>query len=165
MAQWTTYHSVVDTVDGWLDTANAVDNNIATFATNEVLGMKTLILDTPAAVSATGAITKVEHRFYGSLSDLGIPCKLRLFPRFIAGDGDVEDVTQLLGWSAWFDITGDTNAPGAWAWSDVEALGANIQYWWGSGPVPLAQCAVVEVRVTYESDLAEKDTVSRNYYY
>lgn len=152
MAEWTTHFSVVDTIDSWVDTANAIDDNITTFATKESIFLKTLILDTPAAVSATGVISKVEIRAYCSLADLGVPCKIRLTPRFIAGDGDYEDVTQNLGWTSWYDITKDTNAPGTWAWSDVEALGANFIYYWGSGPAPLAQLGSIEVRVTYTAE-------------
>lgn len=152
MAEWTTYFSVVDTPNSWENTPNAVDNNTGTLATKEGIGMGTMILDTPFASSATGTISKVEIRAYASLSDLGIPCKLHLSPRFIAGNGDEEDITQNLGWTSWIDITADTNAPGSWAWSDVEALGANITYYWGSGAVPLAQCGSIEIKVTYTEE-------------
>ncbi len=149
MLEWTTYFSVVDTVGGWTASANAVDNNTGTYATNTGFGMQTLILDTPSAASELGTISKVEIRAYCSLGDLGVPVKLRLTPRFIGGDGDYEVIAQNLGWTSWYDITEDTNAPGSWAWSDVEALGAKFTYYWGSGPVPLAQLASIEIKVTY----------------
>lgn len=163
MSVWATYHSVVDTIDGWTDSANAVDNNTGTYATNEVLGMKTMILDTPFAAASVGAISKVEHRMYGALSDDGVPCKLKLSPRFVAGDGTLIDVTNtVLGWSDWIDITADANAPGGWTWADVASLGANVVYWWGSGPVPLAQVAAVQIRVTYAGT---NKPFSAKYYY
>lgn len=152
MAEWTTYLSVVDTAGTWSNTANAVDNDTGTYASRAALGMNTMILDTPSAASASGAISKVEMRIYGGLADLGVPAKLYLAPRFIAGDGDSENINLIpSSWSSWFDITADTNAPGAWAWSDVQALGANVIYSWGSGPAPEARCAAVEIRVTYAS--------------
>ena len=165
MAEWITYHSIVDTPGDWVDTANAIDNNIATLATREALGYTTMILDTPFASSLSNEITKVEHRLYGSLSDLGIPAKLKISPRYIAGDGTLVDVSQLLGWSNWIDITSDTNAPGTWAWSDIEALGVNVVYAWGSGPVPLAQVGVVQIKVTYTPNIVGKFSTSRSYYY
>ncbi len=168
MSIWTTYHSIVDTVDSWVDSANAVDNNIATFATYTGIALKTMILDTPAIASASGVISKVEHRIYSSYADDGVPGKLHFSPRFIGGDGDAENVTQVgRAWSSWFDITEDTNAPGTWAWSDVEALGANVIYQWGSGPTPIAECGSVEIRVTYlGSGISSKDSIMlKNYYY
>jgi len=149
MSELITYHSVVDTVDSWVDSANAVDNNTGTIATYNGLGIHTMILDTPASISS-GTISKVEHRIYCSVST-GIPARLRFYPRFIAGDGDWEDVQQEnLAWSSWYDITASTNAPGAWAWSDVSALGANVSYYWGSGPGLEAEVGSVEIKVTYE---------------
>jgi len=70
-------------------------------------------------------------------------------------------------WSDWFDITADTNAPGSWDWAAVAALGANIEYSWGSGPTPLAECGSVELRVTYAgaAPVVENKQVMNNYYY
>lgn len=84
MSVLTTYFSIVDTAGLFADSNNAVDNNIGTVATYESLPGTTLILDTPAA-SASGTISKVEIRIFGSLNDNGVPAKLYLSPRFAGG--------------------------------------------------------------------------------
>jgi len=55
-------------------------------------------------------------------------------------------------WSQWFDITNDTNGPGAgrWTWNDVVDLDCDVEARLGTVDWPFTlHCSMVQIRVTF----------------
>ena len=96
-----------------------------------------------------GTITKVELRVYGYGDGND---QLELTPVFAGGDGDVHETVPVVspgGWSAYIDITNDTNAPSPWTWAAVQALECDVV----RDTVSKANAmygSMVEIRVTYD---------------
>lgn len=101
-----------------------------------------------------GTITKVEIRAYcgddGPYDDL-----LRLRPVFAGGDGDNHDMNppEVPIWSAYVDITSDTNAPSPWTWAAVQALDLDVEYVIGTDEAHI-DVSKIEIRVTYSPPAA-----------
>jgi hypothetical protein len=96
-----------------------------------------------------GIISKVELRCYGYYSSGQRDIILR--PIFGGKDGDNHNfvTTTSAGWSQWFDITSDTNAPpGLWTWNDVKDLDCDVEAESDIGMFTL-YCSKVEIRITY----------------
>lgn len=105
-------------------------------------------MDGNTCADSLGAIIKVEIRGYCSEED--VYGQMTLTPVFTAGDGDAHNhdwpgVISGGGWSDWFDITTDTNAPSPWTWTAVQSLGCKATTV-GDGT---DYCYKVEIRVTY----------------
>ncbi len=100
-----------------------------------------------------GTITKVEIRAHGYYLWSGNDVDIILRPVFPGGDGDDHtfDCGTFPGWSAWFDITADTNHPDPWEWIDIRDLDCDVE----ARPNPAGPdewtlyCSKVEIRVTY----------------
>ncbi|GAG95903.1 unnamed protein product, partial [marine sediment metagenome] len=100
--------------------------------------------------SNNGTITKVELRAHGYYSEEPTVIKLRpVFSGISDGDNhEFEPPNEEPGWSNWFDITGDTNAPGSWIWSDIQNLDCDVETEIGEVE-SILYCAKVEIKVTY----------------
>ena len=107
-----------------------------------------------------GAINKVEIRAHASadLADEDDDIILRpVFGGTQDGDNHQVDIIAYAGnppaspqydWSAWIDITNDTNAPSTWTWSDVQNLDADVVQK-QVGALDAVYATKVEVRVSY----------------
>ena len=119
------YYTNDFTSTNWTNTGNAVDGSEATAATAPNLDISSLgVRDGLPTFSASGGktIDNVFFRVYGD-NVLGAGCDT--YPIFPGGSGDIRNIDGLGGeWSAWFDITDDSNAPGAgsWTWEDFQQL-------------------------------------------
>lgn len=58
------------------------------------------------------------------------------------------------GWSPYFDITNDTNAPISWTWMDIDELDCDVEAFEGEGKF---LCSIVQLRVTYLRGLSTED--------
>jgi len=80
-----------------------------------------------------GDITKVELRtkFFGDhvAAAEHVLSRIHVRPVFSGGDGDNHTYTTTYnGWTEWFDITSDTNAPGTWSWSNITNLDCDVEF-------------------------------------
>ena len=138
--------------------ANVVDGSTATAGNeNENGGYLPLTSSTCLGVEL-GVISIVELRVYFE-NNYDVNSSRTIVPRLIpyfngtdVGDnhnpapGDY-DGAGFPAWSAYFDITTDTNAPAIWTWTDVANLDCRLEaYRPNSGRVDVYQ---VEMRVTY----------------
>lgn len=166
MATVTYYFDAYSGTDNWTtNPANMVDGNTGTFASTT-----TRLTDYQDNTGNTcpgtdlGTITKVELRAYGYYQTSG-GVNLRLIPRFGgSSNGDNHDLAlgTSAAWTSWADITADTNAPGSWAWSDVDNLDVRVAGSWGTGSRTV-YCAKIEIQVTYTASSAQTvdvDTLS-----
>lgn len=152
MATVSYYFDAYDGSNNWTtNPANMVDGDTGTFASTT-----TRLTDYQDNTGNTcpgtnlGTITKVELRAYGYYQTSG-GVNLRLIPRFGgSSNGDNHDLAlgTSAAWTSWTDITTDTNAPGSWAWSDVDNLDVRVAGSWGTGSRTV-YCAKVEIQVTY----------------
>lgn len=86
-------------------------------------------------VNRDTTVTKVEIRAYSTSMNSCGTLIAYLRPVFTAGDGDTHSwippgYTLYYAppqWSAWFNITNDTNAPSTWTWEEVNNLG--VDHW------------------------------------
>ena len=92
-----------------------------------------------------GTITKVEIRTYGYGSNGA--AFINFTPVFVGGDGDIQVTNNWVspGWSAYYDITNDTNAEDWAGWNDIQNLDIDVK---GNGNGTV-YCSKVEIRVTY----------------
>ncbi len=98
-----------------------------------------------------GPISKVELRAYGYYATNQRDIILRpVFGGTVDGSDYHYDATTAPGWSSWFDITDDNNAPESWSWSDVADLDCDVEAELGMFPFTL-YCSKVEIRVIYSS--------------
>jgi len=101
-----------------------------------------------------GTISKVEIRCKAMYANSGSNnCYVQLVPIFgpvLKGDTHSYQLPlSTLAWSSWYDITSDTNAPNSWAWTDIDALNANVVFSKTAPDTYAAYCSKVEIRVTY----------------
>ena len=135
-----------------MNPANMVDGDEGKASTTGINGDVELCIGNTCDGTDLGTISKVEIRakiryiLVGSGNH-----KVRLRPVFAGGDGDNHDTDTRprLTWTAWFDITTDTNAPSPWSWSDVQNLDCDVESVL-SGCYDAA-CSKVEIRVTHTS--------------
>jgi len=152
--------------DGWEDNPeNMVDGFLILPAITYIDDTIQWLNENTATVQVDKTIIKVEFRAYsttGSLSGLAGPLLQYLRPVYVAGQGDTQSWqpnttpvgTAVAGWSDWYNITTDTNAPVTWTWADVVAMDMDT---WGvrtpSGDPQLLACFRVEVRVTWNESV------------
>lgn len=127
--------------------ASMIDDNLGTYASTNNAGEVQLNNANNCSGTDLGLISKVELRAYG-YGDGGDFIYLR--PVFTAGDGTNHTWTPGTspGWSPYYNITSDTNAPTSWNWSNVQELDVDVAYDGLAKPNPL-YIAKVEIRVTY----------------
>ncbi len=128
---------------------NMADCDQYTYASTTSDGDVQLLKDVVTTTSISDTITKVEIRAWGYYSVLGNDADIILRPVFRLGDGDnhVYDCDSMPGWSQWFDITTDTNAPDPWTAADVYNLECDVEAD-GSGRFTL-YCSILQIRVTW----------------
>ena len=129
------------------------DNNTANYASTSTDNQIHLLDSNTNGGSDLGTITKVEMRAY-SYQDTGSTGTIDLRPVFSGGDGDNHNFTPAngsgsAGWSSYFDITSDTNAPSTWTWSDIQSLDNDVE-WNSGGAGNTGYVSKVEIQVTYE---------------
>ncbi|MCK4881934.1 MAG: discoidin domain-containing protein, partial [Candidatus Omnitrophica bacterium] len=150
------FNSYDSGVEEWTTTpANMADGSIATYAVTETDADVELLNGNNCSGVNFGAITKVEIRAYGYTEIIGHDIILR--PVFSGGDGT--NHTLSIGtsatWSSWIDITTDTNAPGTWAWTDVQNLDCDVE---SDLVAPFdVFCSKVEIRVTHAFTYSQTD--------
>jgi len=100
----------------------------------------------------SGTITGVEIRAKGYVTGGEESGDIKLRPIFDGKDGD-DHIFNLPanegGWSEWFNITTDTNAPSPWTWSDVADLDCDVEA--DMDEEETVYCSKVELKVTYTS--------------
>lgn len=138
---------------------NTVDCSIGTSTSDNNNGHYVHMDASEYTSGGTGTITKVEARVYYSNNWASSATTrnnvARLQPYFggsNAGDthNDAVGDHSTAGWSANFDITNDTNAPGSWTWTDVATLDMRlIDYRPSSGAIYVYR---VEIIVTYTNN-------------
>lgn len=148
-SEYTWYFRTYDGTEKWeTNPQNMVDGNLASYAvTNNADEVQKLSQLYNAPI---GSIVKVEVRAYGYTAG---DEKVYLRPIFSAGDGDNHEwaLPASAGWSSYYDITNDTNAPASWAYSDLDSLAMDVQYI-GVGKKDNAYIAKIEIRITANND-------------
>ncbi|MFO7677834.1 MAG: C25 family cysteine peptidase [Thermoplasmatota archaeon] len=128
--QYTYYFDSYDTkLDAWeTNPSNMVDGSTSTFASTDIRDDSEYCDSTSFGYGGapSGTVSKVEIRAYGKYEEIGGSINIK--PTFNGGNGDNHyfSLPGSAGWSSWFDITDDTNAPEPWTWSDVESLDCSI---------------------------------------
>jgi len=132
----------------WVNPDNLVDGDIGTFAASEAKKTEQVLTGNNCPGTDLGTIVKVEIRVfaYGDGND-----RIDITPIFTGGDGDAHETTPVVSpgdWTAYVDITYDTNHPDWSLWSHIQDLDclidnvavskANVMY-----------ASKVEIRVTY----------------
>ena len=158
------------------DPSYLVDGYVSTFAQEWHTCVAGCVDEVPMEEWCTGnscpsdfsdrEITKVELRVYSNANKQNCTGTVEsaLKPVFPGGVGDEHaweppcgtvDIQTTANWSSWFDITSDTNAPGTWTWSNVNALDARhypIINSGACGDLYLLESAKIEIRVTSLSE-------------
>jgi len=138
----------------WTNPDNMIDGLLGTVGVANSANL-TQLLNGNDSTDAGGTISSVELRAYARRA--GTPTAFDLRPVFPGGDGDNHDMipstSGSLGWTSYFDITTDTNAPGSWTWADVASLDCDVAFLRnaGDGPSDFVNCSKVEIRVTYQN--------------
>jgi hypothetical protein len=128
-----------------------VDGEITKYANTTVTGDVELCKGNNYS-SESGTITKVEIHAFGYRSGGGLGDYIILRPVFGGSDdGDNHNFNPggSIGWSSWFDITEDTNAPDTWTWDDIENLDCDVES--ALATEQTLYCSKVEVRATYHT--------------
>ena len=132
----------------WTDPAKMVDGILTNYGSTTSTGATQVLTGNDCPGTDLGTITKVEIRAYGygDADDL-----LELIAVFAAGDGNLKSAAPGTSpvWSAYYNITTDTNAPSPWTWSAVQSLDCKVIFT-KSDKSNTMRCARVEIRVTYE---------------
>ncbi|MDH7506722.1 MAG: PKD domain-containing protein, partial [Candidatus Thermoplasmatota archaeon] len=140
-----------DPCENWLTNPGyMVDGNDGTFASTNVNGDVELLDGNSCKDEDLGVISKVEVRCRGYYSGgFGANKKIILQPVFSGGDGGNHEFNtgSSAGWSNWFDVTVDTNAPEKWDWNHVIELCCDVVSNLSGGLI--LYCSKVEIRVTY----------------
>jgi len=132
----------------WSDPDNIVDGDIETFGYAIVGGLTQILTGNTCPITDLGIITKVELRLFGKGDG---DDRIDITPDFTLGNGDTHEITPVVspgGWSAYIDITNDTNHPDWSSWAQIPVLDCIIDsVLVGEGNT--LYCAKVEIRVTY----------------
>lgn len=139
------------------DPEKMVDGSLSTYAEDSLSEDTQLNNGNTCSGTDLGTISKVEIRIYGSQeNDFGWGNPIIRFHPVFGGSSDGDDhdfdYTTTPGWSSYFDITSDTNAPGSWAWADVQNLDIDVIPWdavYGDMTLWYVQAYKIEIRVTY----------------
>ena len=128
-----------------------VDNNLLNYA-NTTDNSDIELLDTNNCTGENlGTISIIELRVYGNYTSGLNSANIILRPVFDGtSDGDNHtwsSVPTATGWSSWFNITGDTNAPSTWEWTNITGLDCDV----AADATPSFNVASykIEIRVTY----------------
>ena len=133
----TYYFNGYDSVEKWFFPGSMTDSSTATHAWTQGDGNTQLLTGNTCLGTYLGIIAKVELRVHGAAYLLEENDDIILRPVFPGGDGDDHQVdmpvydsdlppTYGRDWSAYVDITTDTNAPSPWTWSAVQALYCDV---------------------------------------
>ena len=106
-----------------------VDGNDGTYGRDNDNADYAILTGNACPGSGLGTISKVEVAVLWASNSTD--CHPNLVPYFGGSTaGDSHEITTYPGatraWSAWQDITGDTNAPDPWEWADVVALDLRV---------------------------------------
>jgi hypothetical protein len=138
----------------WLTSpADMADVSAATYATSNLDGDVEHLTSNTSGGADIGTITKVEIRAR-TYQDNDLSGSITLRPIFNGADGNDHGFTPPVAtgdWSAYIDITTDTNAPSTWSWTDVVNLDADV-VWNQNVGSNTGFVAKVEIRVTYEDE-------------
>ena len=149
MSEATYYFNSYTPAECWgYQPGEIVDNNLSNFARASVTGDIALVDGNTCAGTNLGSISKVEIRIY-ALRTMNVGNSITVRPVFSGtsdGDNHVVTISTSGEWSSYVDITSDTNAPGTWAWSNIQNLDCDLESTVVTGYV---DCAKVEIRVTY----------------
>ena len=150
-ASETTYYfdNYLTSVEEWMtNPGNMIDSSTSNYASTPMNSDIENCINNTCTGNDLGTISKVEIRCYGYYSMNQRDIILR--PVFGVHDGDNHNyvTTPSAGWSQWFDITNDNNAPDDWSWLDVRDLDCDVEASSGMGAFTL-YCSKVEIRVTY----------------
>ncbi len=149
----TYYFNSYDTNQAWAtNPANMVDGNTSTYASTTIDGDLERCNGNTCSGTNLGNITKVELRAYGYYSSNQRDIILRpVFGGINLGSEYPYEATSTAGWSPWFDITNDAQAPGSWDWADIVNLDCEvIAEFIPGGPMFMLYCSKVEIRVVYD---------------
>jgi PKD repeat protein len=127
---------------------NMADGNISSYASTETPNDIELLNSTSIGdfCDSSSTITKVEIRAYGYSEENEHIIYLRpVFGGSDEGSNHDFNTKDNPGWSQYFDITEDDNAPETWSWSDVANLDCVVE----STDGRIWYCSKVEVRVTH----------------
>ena len=143
------------TTTNWDDPERMVDGRLITYAK---AGLATGVYvqinngNTADATSHIGTITKVELRINSS-AGVGNITSFTLTPIYNGITyGTLIDISNVSGWSGYYDITSDSGAPTSWTWEDINNLDTRVQAIIGSpggNAQDYAQARQIEIRVTY----------------
>jgi hypothetical protein len=128
--QYTYYFDSYDTkLDAWeTNPGNMVDGSTSSYASTGIRDDSEYCDSTSFGYGGapSGTVSKVEIRAYGKYEEIGGSINIK--PTFNGGNGDNHyfSLPGSAGWSSWFDITDDTNAPEPWTWSDVGGIDCSI---------------------------------------
>jgi len=149
MATKTYYFDGYDVGECWGNNpAYMVDGDTTTSAGSTTVNDSQALTTNTCNGSKFGTITKVELRAAAGALGTGT---ITLRPVFASGDGDNHNITVTLptAWSAWQDITTDTNAPSPWDWDDINDGATSYLLCDVVAAEAYDYCAKVEIRVTY----------------
>ncbi|MBA7636232.1 hypothetical protein ES703_43848 [subsurface metagenome] len=146
MAEFTYYFNARgDAV--WSDPDNIVDNNLETFGYTNAKKTAQQLTGNSCPGDDLGAILKVELRLFGKGDGND---RIDITPVFPGGNGDAHPTTPVVSpgdWTAYVDITNDTNHPDWSLWSHIQTLDCIIDSV-SVGKGNTLYCAKVEIRVT-----------------
>jgi peptidase M28-like protein/PKD domain-containing protein len=149
--QRTYYFNHYDSNEAWTtNPSSMVNGNDSSYTSTTSDGDIEFCDGNNCSGSDLGIISKVEIRVKGYRYYNG---SIKLRPVFRSGDGDNHgfSLSSQGGWSQWYDITSDTNAPGSWTWADVRSLRCDVEasIIISGLPPSIVYCSQVEVQVTY----------------
>jgi len=142
-----TYYFNAYTTPVWADIANLIDGDIGTFAASEAKKTAQILTGNTCPGTDLGGIAKVELRIfaYGDGND-----RIDITPIFPGGNGDVHQTVPVVSpgaWTAYVDITNDTNHPDWSLWSHIQDLDCQIDNV-GVSKANVMYASKVEIRVT-----------------
>jgi hypothetical protein len=131
--------------------ASMTDDSLTNFANTSTDAQVQLLTGNNCTGENLGTITKVELRAYGNYTNGLNAANIKIRPVFDGSDdGDDhtwDSVGTAKGWSSWFNITEDTNAPASWSWTNIVTLDCDIVS--DGTPSFDLSCYDVEIRVTF----------------
>ena len=139
----------------WTNPQNMLNGNLISYAQAGLsAGTYTQInnSNTTSDSTAVGSIIKVEIAIYATIG-VGNVEEAYLYPLFGgSNEGTPISFITVGGWSAWSDITNDSQAPLDWTWQDLYNLGSKVKVKIGlpgGGPYDEAKVRQINLRVTY----------------